>query len=53
VGAVADGQILQRVGSTVVGIYLSAAFSFSGGAEVESLSVTTVPGVVTTAGVVA
>jgi hypothetical protein len=53
VGAVADGQLLQRVGATVVGVWLSAAFSFAGGAEVESPSVLTVPGVVTTAGVVA
>jgi len=52
VGAVADGQILKRVGATVVGVWLSAAFSFAGSAEVESPSVLTVPGVVTTAGVV-
>jgi len=53
VGAVADGQLLQRVGATVVGVWLSAAFSFAGSAEVESPSVLTVPGVVTSAGVVA
>ena len=52
VGAVADGQVLQRVGATVVGAWLSVAFSFAGSAEVESPSVLTVPGVVTTAGVV-
>jgi len=52
VGAVADGQILKRVGATVVGVWLSAAFSFAGSAEVESPSVLTVPGVLTTAGVV-
>lgn len=53
VGAVADGQVLQRVGATVVGVWLSVAFAFSGSAEVESPSVTTVPGVVSSAGVVA
>ena len=53
VGAVADGQLLQRVGATVVGVWLSAAFSFAGSAEVESPSVLTVPGLVTSAGVVA
>ena len=52
-GAVADGQVLQRVGATVVGAWLSVAFAFSGSAEVESPSVTTVPGVVSSAGVVA
>lgn len=52
VGAVADGQVLQRVGATVVGAWLSVAFAFAGSAEVESPSVTTVPGVVSSAGVV-
>lgn len=52
-GAVADGQVLQRVGATVVGAWLSVAFAFAGSAEVESPSVTTVPGVVSSAGVVA
>ena len=53
VGAVADGQVLRRVGATVVGAWLSVAFAFAGSAEVESPSVTTVPGVVSSAGVVA
>ena len=52
-GAVADGQVLQRVGATVVGAWLSVAFVFAGSAEVESPSVTTVPGVISSAGVVA
>ena len=52
-GAIADGQVLQRVGATVVGAWLSVAFAFAGSAEVESPSVTTVPGVVSSAGVVA